>query len=69
MVERRGADFRKRVLERLRQEPVVLNPDGPVVTLEVVCHQLPRLEATSLIERTRAVHRQSTTTGGRRHRR
>jgi type I restriction enzyme R subunit len=56
--ERSDPDYRDVLLERrLRQALVRLNPDLPPDALEDAYRKLTRVEATSLVERNRAVHR------------
>ena len=56
--ERSDPNYRDVVLEgRLRQALVLLNPDLPPEALEDACRKLMRLDAPSLVERNRAVHR------------
>jgi type I restriction enzyme R subunit len=56
--ERRDPNYRDVVLDaRLRQALVSLNPDLPQETLEDACRKLTRIDAPSLVERNRVVHR------------
>ncbi len=56
--ERRDANYRDVVLEeRLRQALLRLNPDLPDEALEDAFRKLTRLDAPTLLERNRAVHR------------
>jgi type I restriction enzyme, R subunit len=56
--ERSDPNYRDVVLEgRLRQALVRLNPDLPPATLEDAYRKLTRVDAPSLVERNRAVHR------------
>jgi type I restriction enzyme R subunit len=56
--ERSDPNYRDVVLEgRLRQALARLNPDLPSEVLEDACRKLTRVDAPSLIERNRAMHR------------
>jgi len=56
--ERTDPNYRDVVLEgRLRQALVRLNPDPPPAALEDAYRRLTRIDAPSLVERNRAVHR------------
>ena len=56
--ERSAPDYRDVLLERrLRQALVRLNPDLPPDALEDAYRKLTRVDALSLVERNRAVHR------------